>query len=126
MTPRNPRYSARHDTERRRLAPLVAAGGQICPRCGLPIRPDQEWDLDHDDLDPSRYLGASHRRCNRATSGRRKGSPIVRPNGRSSNGNGSRLLQESPPKNPAHAELEEAEWAEEARANGAVVWSQRW
>ena len=41
--------------------------GWTCARCRLADRPGQKWDLDHDDEDPSqrRYLGPSHRRCNR-------------------------------------------------------------
>jgi len=35
-------------------------------RCGELIKPTERWDLDHDDANPHRYLGPSHRRCNRA------------------------------------------------------------
>jgi hypothetical protein len=37
-------------------------------RCHQPILPNEKWDLDHDDDDPAgrRYLGPSHRSCNRA------------------------------------------------------------
>lgn len=32
---------------RARLAPDVAAGRAVCRRCGLPIKPGQEWDVGH-------------------------------------------------------------------------------
>jgi hypothetical protein len=53
---------------RKRWAPKVRAGIVDCARCGKPILPGEKWDLDHDDDDPSRrrYLGPSHRSCNRA------------------------------------------------------------
>jgi hypothetical protein len=46
----------------------------VCARCGLPIRPGEEWHLDHDDEDRGRYLGPSHARCNEKAAGRRGGS----------------------------------------------------
>jgi hypothetical protein len=53
---------------RKRWAPMVRAGKVKCARCHQLIKPGELWDLDHDDEDPSqrRYLGPSHRRCNRA------------------------------------------------------------
>ena len=36
----------------------------ICPRCLLPIGPDQDWDLGHDDWNPS-IERPEHRACNR-------------------------------------------------------------
>lgn len=62
-------YGSQHQAQRRRYAPLVAAGGAICARCQLVIKPDEPWDLDHA---PNRqgYLGPSHRRCNRAEGAR--------------------------------------------------------
>jgi hypothetical protein len=52
----------------RRYASIVEAGNAVCARCGEPIAPCEKSDLDHDDDDPlqRRYLGPSHRRCNRA------------------------------------------------------------
>jgi hypothetical protein len=63
-------YGYRHQQERKRWAPRVEAGLEFCRRCHLPILAGQAWDLDHSDLDRTRYLGPSHRRCNRATAGR--------------------------------------------------------
>lgn len=59
-------YGAEHQRERKRLEPMVARGEARCARCGLPIAPGSEWDLDHDDHDRRKYLGPSHRSCNRA------------------------------------------------------------
>ena len=61
-------YGARHQWIRRALEPLVRAGLATCARCQRRILPGEPWDLDHDDDDPlqRRYLGPSHRRCNRA------------------------------------------------------------
>ena len=53
---------------RAKYAPIVAAGEAVCAHCDQPILPGELWDLDHDDSDPlqRRYLGPSHRSCNRA------------------------------------------------------------
>ena len=66
-------YGRHHKALRKRWEPKVAAGVVNCARCGKPIHPGELWDLDHTD-DRTAYLGASHRRCNRATSGRRRQS----------------------------------------------------
>src|SRR5262245_43080736 len=63
----NARYPGKHQATRRALAPSVP--GSTCARCGRPILPGQPWDLDHSD-DRGGYLGAAHRRCNRAAGGR--------------------------------------------------------
>ena len=53
-----------HRRTRRQLAPVVNAGHARCSRCQLPIRPGEQWDLDHTD-DRTGYLGPSHAVCNR-------------------------------------------------------------
>lgn len=40
-----------------------------CARCGRPITAKDEWALDHDDNDRSRYLGISHKSCNDSAGG---------------------------------------------------------
>lgn len=60
-------YGRGHRKTREELARRVAAGGVNCARCGDPILSGEPWDLDHDDTDRLRYIGASHERCNRAT-----------------------------------------------------------
>jgi len=62
------RYGRAHRLVRKKYAPIVAAGKATCARCQEPILPGELWDLDHDDDDPlqRRYLGPSHRSCNRA------------------------------------------------------------
>lgn len=64
-------YGAEHRRARAAWAPRVAAGHVVCARCGLLIAPGDPWDLGHDDADRSKYAGPEHRRCNRATAGRR-------------------------------------------------------
>jgi hypothetical protein len=66
-------YGHEHQQFRRRVAQAVALGGAVCARCGLPIRPGEEWHLDHDDEDRGRYLGPSHARCNVSAAGRKAG-----------------------------------------------------
>ena len=62
------KYDRAHRRVRRKYAPVVKAGKAVCARCGKPIAPNELWDLDHDAADPlqRRYLGPSHRSCNRA------------------------------------------------------------
>ena len=57
---------------RARLRRLVDAGGVVCVRCGELIEPGSPFDVGHDDLAPDVVRGPEHRKCNRATSGRRK------------------------------------------------------
>jgi hypothetical protein len=66
------RYGARHKQLRRMWAKRVALGTN-CVRCGRGIVPAELCDLDHDDSDPTAYVGVSHRYCNRAA-GARKGN----------------------------------------------------
>jgi hypothetical protein len=65
----NRRYDRRHQKVRKRWAPKVRAGKVKCARCGELIKPNELWDLDHDDDDRRdiAYIGPSHRRCNRAS-----------------------------------------------------------
>ncbi len=67
------KYDRHHRRVRAKYAASVASGGAVCARCHKPIRPGEPWDLDHDDTDPlqRRYLGPSHRGCNRAEPFRR-------------------------------------------------------
>jgi hypothetical protein len=71
-------YGRAHRKLRAEFAKIVDAGMAHCARCGGWIPPGQPWDLDHSDEDRTRYLGPSHVRCNRATSGRRKPRPARR------------------------------------------------
>lgn len=59
-------HGSRHDAERRRWAHSVSQGRVRCARCGEVIELGDLWDLDHVDGDKSRYLGPSHRSCNRS------------------------------------------------------------
>jgi hypothetical protein len=61
-------YGWRHQQRRKVWERVVAAGEAYCARCGRGIRPDEPWDLDHED-DRNGYRGPSHRGCNRATAG---------------------------------------------------------
>jgi hypothetical protein len=71
-TSRERGYGSVHRQRRKALEPLVAAGRAACWRCGQPIVPGEPWDLGHDDDDRTRYRGAEHRACNRATYDRRR------------------------------------------------------
>ena len=65
-------YGSDHKKMRERVARIVESGRAVCWRCLMPIDPSEAWDLGHDDNDRSRYNGPEHRRCNRATAGRKK------------------------------------------------------
>ena len=43
------KYDHAHRARRRMFAPVVAAGGVECRRCGRPIGPSDRWHLGHDD-----------------------------------------------------------------------------
>jgi hypothetical protein len=64
-------YGYRHRMRRQKLAPKVEAGMELCWRCGKPITIGEPWDLGHADGQATIYMGAEHRRCNRATAGRK-------------------------------------------------------
>jgi hypothetical protein len=60
---------------RRLLTPHVESGRAVCPRCGRPILPGQDWDVGHvDDLalggHPGGRVRAEHALCNRRAGGR--------------------------------------------------------
>jgi hypothetical protein len=73
-------YGHPHQALRQRWAPLVAAGGVRCARCGELIGPREPWDLGHVDSDRSRYAGPEHSSCNRATA-RHRAARVVPPDG---------------------------------------------
>ena len=65
-------YDAAHDRLRAEYQRHMDAGEAFtCARCGKPLRPDEPWDLGHDDHDRTKWTGPEHVACNRATSGRR-------------------------------------------------------
>jgi len=70
----NDLYGWPHRRLRARVKRDVEAGLAFCARCLRPIAPWEPWDLDHDDADRTKYLGPSHRRCNRGAPARR-GAP---------------------------------------------------
>lgn len=72
-------YGMAHRKLRERMAKQVRAGGVICWRCGQLIPADADFDLGHDDLDRSRYMGPEHVACNRATKGRPTKPPPIGP-----------------------------------------------
>jgi hypothetical protein len=71
-------YGPAHRTRRRILRPMVEAGLVDCARCGHRILAGEPWDLGHDDVDRSKYLGPEHRRCNRSAAGK-KSAELQRP-----------------------------------------------
>lgn len=65
-------YGARHQRLRLRWKRLLAQEGQLpCARCHQPIRPTDEWELDHDDDNRDLYIGISCKACNRRAGGQK-------------------------------------------------------
>lgn len=62
-------YGSTHQSERARWKPMVDRGHAVCARCQLPIRPNEPWDLGHND-DRTAWTGPEHPLCNRAAGGR--------------------------------------------------------
>lgn len=79
-------YGHEHKKQRAAIEPLVRSGRAVCWRCiaeGVPkeqakIRPDEPWDLGHDDHDRSKYRGPEHVSCNRAAGGAAGGRASAR------------------------------------------------
>jgi hypothetical protein len=67
------RYGSAHRATR--AATVEAAVGALCVRCGRTMLPGQSVQLDHDDDDPTKYLGYSHQRCN-ASAGASRGNAM--------------------------------------------------
>jgi len=64
-------YDGKHRRTRKAWAERVEAGVVRCWRCRELIRPDEQWDLGHDDVDRSITRGPEHAaRCNRSAAGR--------------------------------------------------------
>lgn len=65
-------YGPDHKAERKRWEPVVRSGRAICWRCNRPIPPSGPWDLGHDDVDRSKYMGPEHVGCNRGAPSRNR------------------------------------------------------
>jgi hypothetical protein len=64
-------YGRQHRELRERWQRRIDRGQAIaCVRCGLVIKPDTAWDLDHSD-DRRSHRGPSHARCNRSAGGKK-------------------------------------------------------
>jgi hypothetical protein len=59
------------------LAPAVASGTVLCPRCGDPIRPDEPWDVGHVLALAEGGHPAGPRRPEHAACNRRAGAQMV-------------------------------------------------
>lgn len=64
------KYNMRHRRRRAIAAVRVSKGEGVCWRCGLPIDPDEPWELGHDD-DGLEHRSEEHRFCNRSAAGKR-------------------------------------------------------
>ena len=64
------RYGPAHRRRRHHYEQRLARGEILtCFRCGGGLDSDSDWELDHDDRDPTRSF-PSHRYCNRAAANR--------------------------------------------------------
>lgn len=63
-------YDRNYDRERRHWAGRIRQGDISCWRCRQPIRPDEPWDLGHDDNDRTIIRGPEHQHCNRSAAGK--------------------------------------------------------
>lgn len=63
-------YGTAHINVRKALAPAVEAGRMTCARCQQPIQPGEQWHLDHDDNNRTKYIGPSHKHCNLSAAGK--------------------------------------------------------
>jgi hypothetical protein len=61
-------YGRAHEYRRKAIEPAVITGKTVCCRCGEPIKPSDEWHLDHTD-DRNGYLGVAHKLCNLRAAG---------------------------------------------------------
>jgi hypothetical protein len=61
-------YGTAHEYRRKAIEPAVITGKTVCCRCGEPIKPSDEWHLDHSD-DRRGYLGVAHKLCNLRAAG---------------------------------------------------------
>jgi hypothetical protein len=60
-------YGHGHRALRERWRPRVESESAFCWYCGGLIVAGEPWDLSHDPVDPSRYVGPAHAACNRDT-----------------------------------------------------------
>lgn len=65
-------YGSAHKHSRATYEHAVLQGRVRCWRCELPIRPDEAWDLGHDDHDRTLYRGPEHQHCNRSAAAKRQ------------------------------------------------------
>lgn len=69
-------YGWQHQQARQRwAAKLRSAGSLPCTRCGYPVWHGQDWHLDHDDHDRTKYRGIAHAKCNLSAGGRKSQWP---------------------------------------------------
>lgn len=69
-------YGNEHKKLRARINREVQAGKAYCWRCTKPIKPNQPWDLGHDDDDRTKYNGPEHQACNRAVNTHREANIV--------------------------------------------------